>query len=291
MTENRAADLADCCTSKRAPGNSRGLLIVQQGCCLPADLEAGSAAGAATLGARDVTAGDKLDPQRIRALVVRGGARLAQRIEAVHRRTRGCGGESRQLEHHPRTGIEFRHAEGQVRPFRGDLVLGARSYVGCTVRSELLAIAAEHDWRPLRRRVTSDSTTAWGDSKGSRSSRRGTRATTSTSGPWGSCGSSGSSASRGTGTRTRRAGTAGSRSTATTAAAAATEPNGTTAAAHIHAPDIALAYCSVPGGLDLACVVDVDSGDVDDVGIGDTGDGDVLVIVHRGLVDGIAVVV
>src|SRR5688572_12145784 len=170
MTENRAADLADCCTSKRAPGNSRGLLIVQQGCCLPADLEAGSAAGAATLGARNVTAGDKLDPQRIRALVVRSVARLAQRIEAVHRRTRGCRRESRQLEHHPRTGIQFRGAEGQVRPFGRHLVLGARTYVRGAVGGELLAIAAENDRRPLRCRVASDSTTAGGNREGNRCS-------------------------------------------------------------------------------------------------------------------------
>src|ERR671912_459261 len=107
---------------------------------LPADLEAGSATRAATrAAAKDVTAGDKLDPKRTVALVVRRGIRLAQRIHAVHRCTRGCGGESRQLEHHPRTGIQFRHAEGQGRPFGGDLVLGARPYVGCTVGGELLA--------------------------------------------------------------------------------------------------------------------------------------------------------
>src|SRR5688500_11897243 len=144
---------------KEPPGTTRGLSLhcgaPERGARrhsgrdrLPADLEIRSATGAATLGARNVAAGDKLDPQRTVALVVRGGGGLAQRIDAVHRRTRGRGRESRQLEHHPRTGIEFRHAEGQVRPFRGDLVLGASSYVGCTVRSELLAIAAELDWRP-----------------------------------------------------------------------------------------------------------------------------------------------
>ena len=122
---------------------------MQQGCCLPAGLEAGSATRAASrAAAKDVTGGDKLDPKRTVALVVRGGVGLAQRIQAVLRRTRGCGGESRQLEHHPRTGIQFRHAEGQGRPFGGYLVLGARSYVGCTVGGELLAIAAENDWRP-----------------------------------------------------------------------------------------------------------------------------------------------
>src|SRR5688572_7001598 len=214
MTENRAADLADCCTSKRAPGNSRGLLIVQQGCCLPADLEAGSATGAATLGARDVTAGDKLDPQRIRALVVRGGARLAQRIEAVHRRTRGRGRESRQLEHHPRSGIQFRHAEVQVRSFGGHLVLGARAYVGCTVGGELLAVAAENDRRPLRCSVASDSTTTWGNGEGLRCSR--------------SSRSSGSGGTCATTPTTCRSSTRSAATTATTAAA--TEPNSTTAA-------------------------------------------------------------
>ena len=135
--------------SKRAPGHSRGLLLVQQGCCLPAGLEADSATRAVSrAAAKDVTGGDKLDPKRTVALVVRGGVGLAQRIQAVLRRTRGCGGESRQLEHHPRTGIQFRHAEGQGRPFGGYLVLGARAYVGCTVGGELLAIAAENDWRP-----------------------------------------------------------------------------------------------------------------------------------------------
>src|SRR5207244_9466298 len=67
--------------------------------------------------------------------------------------------------------------------------------------------------------------------------------------------------------------------------------NSTTAATNIHAPDIALAHHSVPGGLDLAGFVDVDSGDVDDVGIGDTGDGAVLVIEHGGLVDRVAVII
>src|SRR5262249_53598359 len=125
------------------------LVLVQQGCCLPAGLEAGSATRAAVrAAAKDVTGGDKLDPKRTVALVVRGRVGLAQRLQALLRGARGCGGESRQLEHHPRTGIQFRHAESQGRPFGGDLVLGARSYVGCTVGGELLAIAAENDWRP-----------------------------------------------------------------------------------------------------------------------------------------------
>src|SRR5947208_8036997 len=150
---------------KKPPAVSQGLLLVQQGCCLLAGLEAGSATRAVSrAAAKDVTGGDKLEPKRTVAFVVRGGVGLAQRIQAVLRRTRGCGGESRQLEHHPRTGIEFRHAEGQGRPFGDDLVLGARSYVGCTVGGEFFAIAAENDWRPCRCSVTSDSTTTWGNS-------------------------------------------------------------------------------------------------------------------------------
>ncbi len=117
---------------------------MQQGCCLPADLEVGSATCAAGLAAKDVTAGDKLDPKRTVAFVVRGGSGLAKCIQAVLRRTRGCGGESRQLEHHPRTGIQFTHAEGQGRPFGGDLELSACPYVGCTGDGEILAVEAEN---------------------------------------------------------------------------------------------------------------------------------------------------
>ena len=115
---------------------------------LPADTEAGSATRAAVrAAAKDVTGGDKLDPKRTVALVVRGVAGLAQRIQAVLRRTRRCGGESRQLEDHPRALIQFRHAEGQGRPFGGHLELGTRSYVGFSGDGEILAIAAENDWR------------------------------------------------------------------------------------------------------------------------------------------------
>src|SRR5215471_12439255 len=132
-------------TEKEPPAVSRGLLLVQQGCCLAAGLEAGSATRAAVrAAAKDVTGGDKLDPKRTVALVVRGGVGLAQRIQTVLRRTRGCGGESRQLEHHPRTGIQFRHAEVEGRPFGGYLVLGARSHVGCTGDREFLAVEAEN---------------------------------------------------------------------------------------------------------------------------------------------------
>ena len=53
-------------------------------------LEAGTATRAAVrAAAKDVTAGDKLDPKRTVAFVVRGGRGLAQRIQAVLRRTRG----------------------------------------------------------------------------------------------------------------------------------------------------------------------------------------------------------
>src|SRR6187551_1455712 len=135
--------------SKRAPGHSRGLLLVQQGCCLTADLQAVSGTRAATgAAAKDVTGGDDLDPKRTAAFVVRRGAGPAQRIQAVLRCTRGCRGESRQLEHHPRAGIQFLHVDVHGWPFGGHLVLGARSYVGFPVGGELLAIAAENDWRP-----------------------------------------------------------------------------------------------------------------------------------------------
>src|SRR5688572_21734533 len=174
--------------------------LARAGYSLPAGLEVGSPTSTAGRGAKDVTARNKLDPQRTVALVVRGGVGLAQRVQAVLRRTRGCRGETRQLEHHPRTGIQFRHAERQVRPFGGDLVLRARSDVGCPVCGELLAIAAEHDWRPLRCSVTSDSTTTWGNRNGSRCSSS-------------CCGRS--CATTRCGTRTRGARTTGSWSTRT----------------------------------------------------------------------------
>src|SRR5262249_21838287 len=198
-------------TEKKPPAVSRGLLLVQQG-CLPTGLEAGSATRAVSRAAtKDVTAGDKLDPKRTVALVVRGGVGLAQRIQAVLRRTRGCGGESRQLEHHPRTGIQFRHAEGQGRPFGGYLVLGARSYVGCTSDREFLAVEAENGYR-LRRRVSETTKPC---------TNNDARAATS-----GSCGS-------GTG---RTAATGRGRS-ATTCATTATTARGSRA--NIHPPHIA----------------------------------------------------
>src|SRR5215467_216906 len=121
----------------------RGLLHTA-GFSLPADLEAGSTTRAGVIST--VTVGDHLDPECILVLVVRGGAGLTQCIQAVLRRTRGCGGESRQLKDHPRAGIQFRQGEGHVRPFGGHLDLGTGSYVGARY-VVLLAIAAENDWR------------------------------------------------------------------------------------------------------------------------------------------------
>src|SRR5262245_57874306 len=138
-------------TEKKPPAVSRGLLLVQQGCCLPAGLEAGSATRAAVrAAAKDVTGGDKLDPKRTVAFVVRGGTGLAKCIQAALLRTRRCSGESRQLEDHPRAAIQFLHAERQRRPFGGHLDLGTRSYVGFAVGAKILAIGAENDWRPRR---------------------------------------------------------------------------------------------------------------------------------------------
>src|SRR5580693_2140605 len=138
-----------CGTKQKAPGLCRGLLLVQQGCALPAGLEAGSATRAAVrAAAKDVTGGDKLDPKRTVAFVVRGGTGLAKCIQAALLRTRRCRGESRQLEDHPRAAIQFLHAEGQGRPFGGHLDLGTRSYVGFSGDAQILAVAAENDWRP-----------------------------------------------------------------------------------------------------------------------------------------------
>src|SRR5580698_253906 len=135
----------------KSPRRCRGLLLVQQGCCLPAGLEAGSATRAALrAAAKDVTARDKLDPKRTVAFVVRGGTGLTKCIQAALLGTRRCGGESRQLEDHPRAAIQFLHAEGQGRPFGGHLDLGARSHVGFSGDGKFLAIAAENDWRPRR---------------------------------------------------------------------------------------------------------------------------------------------
>src|SRR5579862_9887274 len=124
---------------------------------LPADLDGGSTgAGAARAGT--FTVGDNLDPQRVLAFVVGRGAGLPQRIQAVLRRARGRGGESRQLEDHPRAAIQFAELQRHGRPFGGHLDLGAGAYVGRTGQGELLAIAADNDGRQRR----SAATCRWG---------------------------------------------------------------------------------------------------------------------------------
>src|SRR5262249_53390593 len=146
-------------------------------------LEAGSATRAAANGAAGtVTVGDHLDPKCILVLEVRGVAGLAQRIQAVLWRTRGCGGESRQLEDHPRTAIHFRQGEGQGRPFGGHLDFGAGSYVARGL-GVLPAIAAENDWR-----LSSCTSTASRSSAGTSGRTRTTR----TTGNWAGAGSSAS---------------------------------------------------------------------------------------------------
>src|SRR5882724_3954820 len=153
----------------KSPRPAPGAHAQTAGFSLPADLEAGSTtrgAGAA------VTAGDNLDPECILVLVVRGVAGLTQRIQAVLRRTRGRGGESRQLKDHPRAAIQFRQGEGHGRPFGGHLDLGTSSYIGARY-VVLLAVAAENDWRLRRCTGTSASTT--------RCARTGTCASTARS--------------------------------------------------------------------------------------------------------------
>src|SRR5579863_9034611 len=110
---------------------------------LPADLDAGSS-GARAANAGAFTCGDNLDPERVLALVVRRDAGLAQRIQAVLRRSRGCRGESRQLENHPRAAIQFAELQRHGRPFGGHLDLRAGAYVGRTGERELLAVAADN---------------------------------------------------------------------------------------------------------------------------------------------------
>src|SRR5438067_1102664 len=144
-------DFADCCMKEKSPRAQAGGSDHAGGSGLPADLQAGSATGAAVgAAAKDVAGGDELDPQRTVAFVVRGGVGLAQCIQAALLRARRCSGESRQLEDHPRAAIQFRHAEGQGWPFGGHLDLGTRSYVGLSGDGEILAIPAENDWRPRR---------------------------------------------------------------------------------------------------------------------------------------------
>src|SRR5215471_13282389 len=244
-----SSSLTSSLRNKKAPGLGRGLPHTA-GFSLPADLEAGSATRAAANGAAStVTVGDHLDPECILVLEVRGLAGLAQRIQAVLRRTRGCGGESRQLEDHPRAGVHFRQGEGQGRPFGGHLDLGTGSYVA-RVKRVLPAIAAKNDWRL---------------SRGSSRSASGSSAGTS------GCNRTTSSASRG-----RRARTG------------ATASRAATAAAKTQASDIAFAHRSVPGGLDLTglcvgCNSVVDAVVEENVGIGDTADRAILVVDRRGL--------
>src|SRR5690606_21120848 len=182
-----------------------------------------------------VTRGDDLDPQRAVALVVRRGGGGPQRVEAVHLRARGRRREPRQLEHHPRARVELPHRNRQRLPLGNHLVLAARSHVGFALRDELLAVAAQDD-RYRRWTRTSDATAARGNGKGNGLSR----------GPLGAA--------------TRSAGSYSARGAAATEA----ETEGTATAAHVHAADIARAHVGVPGGLELAGFVGVDSGDVDD---------------------------
>src|SRR5215472_11285430 len=194
---------------------------------LPAGLEAGSATRAAVrAAAKDVTGGDKLDPKRTVAFVVRGGTGLAKRIQAALLRTRRCSGESRQLEDHPRAAIQFPHAEGQGRPFGGHLDLGTRSYVGFSGDGKIPAIAAENDWRPRRCSGAQESDSGASDTTGATPASARTasyRSPASTAGT-GNCGSAASA-------------TAGTGACATTATTA-------TGAANGHAPDVAPAHGS-----------------------------------------------
>src|SRR5262252_5121359 len=136
------ADLVLAKQKSRRP--APGALAHTAGFSLPADLEAGSTTRAAVIST--VTVGDHLDPECILVLVVRGVAGLAQRIQAVLRRTRRCGGESRQVEDDPGAFVQLRQGEGHGRSFGGHLDLGTGSYVGARY-VVLLAIAAENDWR------------------------------------------------------------------------------------------------------------------------------------------------
>src|SRR5580700_11901183 len=250
----------------KSPRPAPGAHAQTAGFSLPVDLEAGSATWAAVrAAAQDVTGGDKLDPERTVAFVVRGGTGLAKCIQAALLRTRRCRGESRQLEDHPRAAIQFLHAEGQGRPFGGHLDLGTRSYVGFSGDGEILAIAAENDWRPRR-------------CSGAQDPVSGANETTEAT-----------PASARTASYRSAASTAGTGACATTATT-------TTAGggANSHTPDVALAHGCVPGGLDLAGFVDGDSVVCvvdENVGIGDTADRAVLVVEYRSLVAPITVII
>src|SRR5262249_54255472 len=121
------------------------------------DRDAGSAAGCAVV---RVTRRDDLDPERILVLEVRGVASLAQFIQTVLLRTRGCGGESRQLEDYPGAFLHLIHGESHGWPFSGHLDFGA-SANGAVRYCVILAIAAQNDWR-LSRGGSAATETAFG---------------------------------------------------------------------------------------------------------------------------------
>src|SRR5580704_9448427 len=256
----------------RASQSKPGALAQTAGFSLPADLEAGSTtrgAGAA------VTAGDNLDPGCILVLVVRGGAGLTQRIQAVLRRTRGCGGESRQLKDHPRAGIQFRQGEGHGWPFGGHLDLGTGSYVGARY-VVLLAIAAENDWRlrsSTRASAASATQTAIGCAR--TTGAPVTRARTASY--------------RGPALTSARTGTCATSEAAESTSSETAVSTWSSWAANIQASNIALAHSSVPSGLDLTsscvgCDAVVDAVIDENVGIGTTTERAVLVANHRGLI-------
>src|SRR5690606_18963991 len=115
-----------------------------------------------------------------------------------------------------------------------------------------------------------------------RRTARATRTRARTTGP--GC------ATAGTARPGRAAGATGTRSTAAAATEAA-EADRAAAAADVHAADVTLAHIGVPALAQLALVVRVDAGDVDHVRVLHAGDRAVTVVEHRGLVDGVAVIV
>src|SRR5262245_30103295 len=155
-TNSRLVGLPSSYETKKPPAWAGGSLAYTVGFSLPADLEVGSTTRGAVAG---VTGRDQLDPKRILVLEVRVVAGRAQRIQAGLLRTRGCGGESRQLEDYPRAAIQLRHGEVHVRPFGGHLDLGTGSYAARGY-GVLLAIAAENDRRLSRRSCTGTASTA-----------------------------------------------------------------------------------------------------------------------------------
>src|SRR5690606_4177570 len=254
----------------------RGLLFNSRAGRSAADFDAprraaeATPARATTTGTSGRSGGDHLHPQRILRLVEGGGVGLAQGVHAAHFRARSGLGEARQLEDHPRAGVQLADADGQRRPLGRHLDLGASHHRGFTGRGELLALAAE-DHRRLGRSAraaprtgcTTESTETTGAGRrtarsGGRTSRRtggakSARATRARSGSGRrSAGSTGARAccarttSAGRGTRaSTRTGTTGPGAGAASAATA----KATTATADVHATDVALAHRSAPGGL------------------------------------------